>query len=353
MPASSRRIFTDAEDYAEALQEARIEIVVTSPGAFRARLTHVVLPHLRLLVVSESLPRTAYVALRPERVCVAFPLRSDSSSVWGGVRLQRGQIVFHSRGERFHQRTNGPTEWGLLSLEPERLAAAGRALRGRDLVAPPSRRILGPARRDIAHLLRLHAAAARFGEQQPKLILDPQVIRGMQHDLIEALVSCLASVGERDLGGWQRHKQVMDRFEHAVAGASLQIPLPELCAAIAVPERTLRLCCAEFLGISPSRYLRLRRLRLAHIALRAVGSAPASVADVARRYGFFELGRFAGAYRAAFGETPSTTLQRAKERARANFFRIRIAGRPSVSPDSNQLSDECCSSKLASGEFSG
>jgi len=138
----------------------------------------------------------------------------------------------------------------------------------------------------------------------------------MEHDLIEALVGCLASEAERDLGGWRRHKQVMDRLERAVAaGPALQMSVPQLCAALDVPERTLRLCCAEFLGISPSRYLRLRRLRLAHIALRAVGPAPASAAEVARRYGFSQLGRFTRAYRATFGETPSTTLRRAKKHA--------------------------------------
>jgi AraC-like DNA-binding protein len=313
--------FTDVEDFVGAVQEARIELVVTSPGVFWARLTRVTLPHLHLLALSESLPRTAYVALRPERVCVTYPLRSGLSSVWGGVRLQRGHIVFHSRGELFHQRTNGPAEWGLLSLEPKRLAAAGRTLTGLNLVPPPSGRILRPARHDIAHLLQLHAAVTRLADKQPKLILNPEVIRGMQHDLTEAVVCCLASEGESDLGGWQRHKQVMDRFEHVLATRpARQMPVAELCAATGVSERALRSCCAEFLGISPSRYLRLRRLRLAHIALRSDGSIPINVAEVARRYGFSELGRFAGIYHDAFGEAPSTTLLRAKKSASAKIF---------------------------------
>jgi AraC-like DNA-binding protein len=319
MATAAGATFTDAEDFVGSFQEARIELVVTSPGLFWARVNRVVLPHLHLVAVRESLPRIAYFALKPQRVCVSFPLRSDLFSVWGGVSLRRGHVVFHSAGERLHQRTNGPTDWGLLSLESKRLIAAGRALMGVHLVAPPAGQILKPARRDIADLLRLHAAAARFAEKQPKLILDPEVIRGMEHDLIEALVRCLAPDDRRDLGGWRSHKQVMDRVEFVLERASAT-SVPELCATMGVSERTLRSCCAEFLGIGLGRYLRLKRLRLAHVALRGSGFASANVAEVVRRYGFSDLRRFADAYEATFGETPSTTLRRAKQTALSQIF---------------------------------
>jgi transcriptional regulator GlxA family with amidase domain len=39
----------------------------------------------------------------------------------------------------------------------------------------------------------------------------------------------------------------------------------------------------------------------------------ANVADIARRHGFAQPGRFAGVHRAAFGENPSTTLERASK----------------------------------------
>jgi Helix-turn-helix domain/Transposase DDE domain group 1 len=66
-----------------------------------------------------------------------------------------------------------------------------------------------------------------------------------------------------------------------------------------------------FLGISPSRYMLLRRLKAVRIALRDANPATASVAEIAGGWGFTELGRFAGAYRTTFGESPSMTLRRA------------------------------------------
>ena len=55
----------------------------------------------------------------------------------------------------------------------------------------------------------------------------------------------------------------------------------------------------------------LRRLNMVRSALRRA-PATANVAEIAFGYQFFALGRFAIAYRAIFGETPSTTLQRSK-----------------------------------------
>lgn len=36
--------------------------------------------------------------------------------------------------------------------------------------------------------------------------------------------------------------------------------MPKLCAEIGMAERTLRMCCSEILGVSPTRYLLLQRL---------------------------------------------------------------------------------------------
>lgn len=57
-------------------------------------------------------------------------------------------------------------------------------------------------------------------------------------------------------------------------------------------------------------YLRRLRLEKVHEELSAAEPDLASVTEVATRWGFVHLGRFAAAYYRAFGEFPSETLRR-------------------------------------------
>jgi AraC-like DNA-binding protein len=231
--------------------------------------------------------------------------------LWGGTELQSGDLVFHSRGEKFHQRTTGPCGWSLLGLSPEHLEKYGGIHPGKVPSAPAAVRILRPAMRDAARLRRLHAQACRLAETRAKVLAHPEVARAIEQGLIHALVTCLAARARDDGAARRHHARIMVRFEEVLADHSNRpLPMSELCALIGVNDRTLRSCCAEFLGISPSRYVLLRRLKAVRIALRNADPATSSVAEIASGCGFTELGRFAGAYRTAFGESPSTTLRR-------------------------------------------
>jgi transcriptional regulator GlxA family with amidase domain len=55
-------------------------------------------------------------------------------------------------------------------------------------------------------------------------------------------------------------------------------------------------------------------------ALRAVTGEAGTVTDVATLHGFYELGRFAGEYKALFGEAPSQTLHKARIRNLPSSF---------------------------------
>ena len=62
-------------------------------------------------------------------------------------------------------------------------------------------------------------------------------------------------------------------------------------------------------GTPPLTYLRELRLARVHDELSNSDPWQTSVADVAYRWGFTHLGRFAGAYRERYGVPPSRTLR--------------------------------------------
>jgi len=104
-------------------------------------------------------------------------------------------------------------------------------------------------------------------------------------------------------------RAAVHRVEEFLDAHELAAPsLAELCAIAGVGERTLEYAFRELLGMPPVRYLRLRRLNRVRSELRAAEPATTRVTDVATRWGFWQLGRFASEYRALFGEYPSETL---------------------------------------------
>jgi AraC-like DNA-binding protein len=86
--------------------------------------------------------------------------------------------------------------------------------------------------------------------------------------------------------------------------------LTEVCAAIGVAERTLRVACEEHLGMAPIRFLSVRRMHLVRRALRQADPSNTTVTRIATDHGFWELGRFSVAYRSMFDESPSDSLRR-------------------------------------------
>jgi AraC-like DNA-binding protein len=139
-----------------------------------------------------------------------------------------------------------------------------------------------------------------------------ETAHGLELQLIHTLVECL-SAGSSDEAtpASRRHLDIVVRFEGLLqAQPDRKLHKAEICGALDVSDRTLRSLCAEQLGVSPTSYLRLRRMSLVYRTLRRGAPDAATVSTVARRYGFPNLGRFAAAYRALFGGLPSATLRR-------------------------------------------
>jgi transcriptional regulator GlxA family with amidase domain len=132
--------------------------------------------------------------------------------------------------------------------------------------------------------------------------------RALEAELVSALLDALADPPEED--GRRPGRAIVDRALALIEAAGARpLPVGELAAELGITLRALDYAFRDQIGLPPKRYVTQRRLQLARRALLAADPARETVTSVATGLGFWELGRFALAYRAAFGELPSATLR--------------------------------------------
>lgn len=90
--------------------------------------------------------------------------------------------------------------------------------------------------------------------------------------------------------------------------AHTDISLACIAHAARVSASTLEAIFTRHLHCTPSEYLRQVRLAHVHDDLAAADPATSTVADIARKWGFWRLGPFSALYRRTYGHPPESTL---------------------------------------------
>jgi AraC-like DNA-binding protein len=273
-----------------------------------------------------SLPYIMRGAWLKSRVVVSFLIGQDPTPYHhNGLELMQGAILVNPLGAEFYRRSTG-TRCGSMSLSVDDLAATGLAVVGKELTAPDVTQMIRPPPHLMRRLLVLYETAETLAKDVPDLIAHSEIARALEQELMRAMVHCLAEGASLGTDHSRNHRvPVMRRFEQFL-GENRDLPLymTDICAAIGVSERTLRLHCAERIGVSPHRYLWLRRMHQVQRALTIADPADVTVTEVAMNHGFWELGRFSVAYRRLFGQSPSATLKQTAQSNPSGPFKQRL-----------------------------
>jgi len=170
-------------------------------------------------------------------------------------------------------------------------------------VVPADRSAIGRMR-----LLILSMLATLVGD--PVLLEDESIQRNLQNSLLDS-VSTLLSTSEELLPvptSYSARRAIVERTkDYVMANIGEPLTIADLCRAAAVSRRNLEYCFNEVLAQSPAQYLRTVRLNCVRRELRKEEAT--NVQDVAARWGFWHMSRFAQSYHAMFGELPSETLR--------------------------------------------
>ncbi len=312
MPRSSITDYADPEQMEAAHVTGQAEIIPIGPDPLTARSIRVELEHLWATRTDEHGSRIKHVLLDPKRFFITFETGPGPTRVVKGMEMPADAFMQHSSGEAFHERSRGEAHWGTVSMPVNEVSPLGVQVSGRCLAPLHDAVITTPPPERLERFHRLHAAAAALAESAPEVIAQPEAARGLEQAFVEATFGCL-DTGESESQTWaqQRHSIIMRWFRRVLEEQpDRALYVPEICAAIGVPERTLRLCCQEHLGTSPKHYLTLRRMNLAQRALLASAPGAGTVTDIATSHGFWHFGRFSAVYQSFFNELPSESLRK-------------------------------------------
>ncbi|MFJ4221352.1 helix-turn-helix transcriptional regulator [Curtobacterium luteum] len=190
---------------------------------------------------------------------------------------------------------------------------------------------------DATHMTLLHVAPSLLGDtDEPHRFVQPDPtdnrldpLRALLRDVVDRLLdpalpedhlrALKHRVATVVLSTFTRARtDVEQRMRRAVAfvdeHAREPITVADVADACGLSERGLQDLFRRRLGVTPTRYLREVRLDRVHLELLVRRSGVVTVHDVAHRWQFAHLGRFAASYRARFGEHPHETLERGRGR---------------------------------------
>lgn len=311
MPSSSALSFSDPLDYQSAIRAADVSVYPTAKGAFHAELVQINLHRLWMQRFEQKLPQIYQSKVKPGRTVIGFLTADQLALQYCGATVSPHEIVICGQ-EVMHQRSSGDCQFGAMSLARDDFVAACKVIAGHEIMEMPNSRVIRPSNEPMSRLVRLHGLVGNLARGAADTLALPEVAWALEQHLIHLMVRCLIDSTQSEAPkAFGSHKRIVTRFETYLEANPLRpLYLTEICAAISVSERTLRVVCEEHLGMGPIRYLTLRRMHLVRHALLRADCLSTSVTRVVTGHGFWEMGHFSVAYRALFGEMPSVTLRR-------------------------------------------
>lgn len=289
--------FDESERYAGA---SSVPLSAGTTAIMRARLS---LPTLTLSLV-KTFPRIVRGYQLTNAAAVAVPMDHVTSSRINGQSMASSIVVLTGASD-------------CLVYEP-----VGRLI-GIVYFTPPAREpwaqlgdgyhLLNPAHDVLASLRRLISVTLETAAYDPDFLNEPASQTVVEQSLLsrmEAAISTSVS-GAPVSSATEGYQRIVADMEKLIRrDLTIWHKTTELAGQVGVSVRTLQSATQAICGMSPHRYSRVLRLWSVRKQLRA-GPGRRSVKSCAMAHGFWHLSEFAASYRAAFGELPSETLQRA------------------------------------------
>ena len=289
---------------------------VLRPGAMRAELVRFDAGGMLVEIADYSFPYMTEGETCEGRVALLTPIRHSAAHL-NGEAVSSGQLYGFGEAAEVRAVTAGSMRVGIVSMPITDVERAAAAL-GVD-VDLPDRGEFRPVR--MIEQRRLHQLfdwALQSARATPGAVLDRDAAGSISDTLAEIVVRSFerrTATPPRPRGTLNSMRITHVCEEFAETTRYRDVTLTKLCAASGFGERRVRAAFYECYGMSPTAALRIAALHRVRRALLDRPPTRDAVSRAASDFGFWHLSRFAGEYRALFGESPSATLSRRRRAA--------------------------------------
>ena len=239
-------------------------------------------------------------------LAVTIPLDGSIEFVDGTSprRFRAGEAHLLRPQTRLDLRVGAPTELIVATIPQDWFASKSLAVLDRNTTGRSRISLETPEGRAFASYARfVWGEVVRGGG----IFRSPIAIREVEDMFLTLLLLAADRSGEPPR---RRERHVRSAEEYMRGHLREPVTIDDITRAAGVTGRTLLRAFRRHRGTTTVGFLRILRLQAARRDLLAQDAREATVTEIATRYGFYELGRFAGRYRSTFGELPSETLAR-------------------------------------------
>lgn len=309
-PVAGIERFTDFDELARFYAGWRVGVEQISTGRFEGSVQ---LTRSRSLYAVEgwfSQSVTVRGTCNPAETAFILVEPVSGPAAWWGHRQEAGRLISVWPGgpTDYHPARNSRNAGGTVPAAV--LSWATREVLGDDPPPPPAGwATTAPPPEAFATLARRLRQLLAAGTADPQFLASPDGHR-LEQECLRALVAAIHPPAGRprvDLPLPSRAALVRRAEEMMRARLRDAVGAVDLCAALGVSDRTLRLAFRERYRMGPMVYYKTLRMNAVRAELKA--AEPGTVAAVARQWGFHHLGHFAADYRRSFGERPSETVE--------------------------------------------
>ncbi|MFL1512808.1 AraC family transcriptional regulator [Pseudomonas prosekii] len=307
-------ICSEFDEFEEALYGVQGRYVLRTRQQRDWQLNVVDLNGVALMSGSEG-AGTVYTGIGlPGYFNIFVPLTAHESTVVDGHAFNRRRVGWMVPNAMFHINAKSPASWLTVAMSCE-LVLRWAAIREDEFdFSLLHRNLVSNAQRHLGPLLWLARRLFHIDAHAPQALHTDAAEQAARTEVMDVVFRLLLPVDPVHAAPRHNrdHKDILRRALELLDTLDIQsVYTEDICQATCASERTVRNVFNEYLGMSPHRYLMIRRLHAIRAAIRHAGPED-TITHICARFGVWDFGRFASLYRQYFGTLPAQSLKAAK-----------------------------------------